>query len=375
MNAASNSPRSAAGSGASGGGSGSGSSAGGGGSDSTLTAASLIDAIITHQINQTSATSTELGPPGSNSSKPSAVENLFKERNLLYRRNPSPLADSRSGPPKERHREDSPSSLPPTTQPQRPPSSSPSPAAQPMTNRATFTLGEHIESIIAKDFHQGASSGPGGPTSGAMNEQDLDREREWHRRQAAADYPHKSRMPAPESMANDYSKQSRAATAVASAQSREGTRNDDYGAATRGGGEPDTRSQPSISPLDYVKKKIVEVMRTSSDGGSGANHDHMAPPSSPAPSPSKRPRLNDEGPGKDERGGPSPVGPPPLPHYLSAPYPNMGYPFSIPPSMPLNASAVPPVTSAPGSAGGPSSAGNQPVVVLSSQYEPLSDSD
>jgi len=101
----------------------------------------------------------------------------------------------------------------------------------------------------------------------------------------------------------------------------------------------------------------------------------MAPPSSPAPSPSKRPRLNDESAARDERGGPSPVGPPPVPHYLSAPYPNMGYPFSIPPSMPMNASAVPPVTSAPGSASAPSAAGNQPVVVLSSQYEPLSDSD
>ena len=207
-------------SGAGGHGSGGSSSAASGGGDSTLTAASLIDAIITHQINQTSATP-ELGPPGS---KPSSVDQLFNR----YRRNPSPGSESRSGPPpKERHREDSPSSLPPS-QPQRPPSSSPSPASQlPMgsaTNRTTFTLGEHIESIIAKDFHQGAS-GPGGPISGVMNEQDL--EREWHRRQAAAaaaDYPHKSRMPAPESMANDYSKQSRAvaaAAAVAAAQSRE----------------------------------------------------------------------------------------------------------------------------------------------------------
>merc|ERR1712127_126729 len=108
-------------------------------------------------------------------------------------------------------------------------------------------------------------------------------------------------------------------------------------------------------------------MRTSSDN-SAANHE-MAPPSSPAgrrggvspaPSPSKRTRLSTD-PDQD-RGGPSPVVAQ-YPHY-----PAMSYPFSIPANVPIS-------TSTTTSDSSTSSAGNQPVVVLSSQYEPLSDED
>ena len=346
-------------------------SAGANVNDSTLTAASLIDAIITHQINQ-SSNPADLGPGGTNSKS----DNFFNR----YRRNASPVdsrgPDSRGPDPrgpdprgpdprgpdprhKERHEEP-----PPGMPPQRPPSSSPSLPPPGSSSKAAFTLGEHIESIIAKDFHQG--SGP------VVNEQDWNPD--WQRRQA--EYQ-KSRMAAPESLLNDYAKSRMAAAAAADYAAKcragEGAQQlQDYGPPRGGGGggEPDPR-QPAISPLDYVKKKIVEVMRTSSDGsvpagGASANHE-MAPPSSPArrgispaPSPNKRPRMNE-----DERGGPSPV----VPHYLSAPYPTMGYPYSIPPNVPM--SSAPTVATSAST----SSAGNQPVVLLSAQYEPLSDED
>lgn len=329
--------------------------------DGTLTAASLIDAIITHQINQ-SSNPNEPGTGGNNSKS----DNFFNR----YKRNASPVdsrgtpLDSRGG-HKERH-DDSQAGLPP----QRPPSSSPSLPPPGSSNKAAFTLGEHIESIIAKDFHQGSGSGPGGMSM--SSEQDWAGS-DWQRRQA--EYP-KSRMAAPDSMLNDYAK-SRNAMATAAAldyaakcRAGEAQQMQDYGPPRGGGGEPDPR-QPAISPLDYVKKKIVEVMRTSSDGGvpagaGNANHE-MAPPSSPArrgispaPSPNKRPRMNE-----DERGGPSPV----IPHYMSTPYPSMGYSYSMPPNVPMS-SAPTAATSA-----STSSSGNQPVVLLSSQYEPLSDED
>lgn len=357
------------------------------GGDSLLTAASLIDAIITHQINQ-SSNPNEHGSAGANSKS----DSLFRYNR--YRRNASPVdargtpidgrsADSRPPPPGHKERHDDPS---PGLPPQRLPSSSPSLPPPGSSNKSAFTLGEHIESIIAKDFHQG--SGPPGPASSdgmpMPNEQDWGPE--WQRRQA--EYS-KSRMAA----ALDYAAKCRVG---------DGQPIPDYGPPRTGGagggsggnssgnggggsGDPDPR-QTTISPLDYVKNKIVEVMRTSSDGGGsgvggggsgggsgggvptgGSTNHEMAPPSSPArrgispaPSPNKRPRINE-----DERGGPSPV----IPHYMSTPYPTMGYPYSIPPNVPMSSAPTAPTSSSTGSTA------NQPVVLLSSQYEPLSDED
>lgn len=344
--------------------------------DATLTAASLIDAIITHQINQSSNPS-ELGSVVTNSK--ASNENYFNR----YRRNASPVdtrgttLDSRAGHKEQQRHEDPP---PPSGLPsqQRPPSSSPSlpPPSSGSSSKAAFTLGEHIESIIAKDFHQGSGGGGGGmPIPG---EQDWNPD--WQRRQV--EYS-KSRMAAPESLMNDYAKNRAALDYAAKCRAGEGQQMQEYGipkSGSGGGGEAETR-QTTISPLDYVKKKIVEVMRTSSDGGipagggggggGSANHE-MAPPSSPArrgispaPSPNKRPRMNE-----DERGGPSPV----VPHYMSTPYPSMGYPYTIPSNVPMSSSAPTAVTSASASSTGNQTTG-QPVVLLSSQYEVLSDED
>lgn len=435
-------------------GSASGSSAVGG--DSTLTAASLIDAIITHQINQTSNPTDLSGPGGGSSNSKSAVDSLFNR----YRRSPlpdhrppptssAPSAGSTKSEPQQRHPSDSDSAgQPPGPQSQRPPSSSPSvvpappPPVQhvPSTNKAAFTLGEHIESIIAKDFHQGAghrpSDGHGGGSSSAAGQgsggppSEQDWEREWQRRQsesfksrvptssasgpesamindfskgrppsAAVDFTAKSRAAGSESQsATDYSSRSTAADAAVAAAAVAAA-----AAAARGGGEPDPR-QPAISPLDYVKKKIVEVMRTNSGdgpaGGQGQQPQDMAPPSSPArrclspaPSPNKRPRLadgQDDQPGQpsaqpppppttqqqqqQQRGGPSPV----VPHFLSgASYPTMAYPYTIPPNVPITSSGGSSVGGGGvgGSSVGPPGNHQQSVVVLSSQYEPLSDED
>merc|ERR1712071_237894 len=184
------------------------------------------------------------GPASSSASAKSGVDILFNR----YRRNDtrSPVDPRAAPPPKDRTNDEAP---PP------PPTSVPAGSS----SKAAFTLGEHIESIIAKDFHQGSVAGTN----------DHDWERDWQRRQV--DY-HRSRMSA---SANDRSSAAAAAAAMdfaAKCRAAEGAAAMDYG--------QDARQPATISPLDYVKKKIVEVMRTSSDN-SAANHE-MAPPSSPA---------------------------------------------------------------------------------------------
>ena len=294
--------------------------------DSTLTAASLIDAIITHQINQSTNPSGDTNAQAGNNPKSAMVDNLFNR----YRKTASPV-DSRPHKEQQQARQEEQSANHPPPQ-QRPPSSSPS---VPSTTKAAFTLGEHIESIIAKDFHQSMGSG---------GEQDW--EREWQRKHARLAAAANS-----EALLNDYSKRTAAAMEFA-AKVREGAIQD-FAQPRGGGGESDAR-QPGISPLDYVNKKIVEVMRTSSDGGAPTNHEQQRGPS-PAPSPNKRPRMNES----DERGGPSPM----VTHFLSA-YPTLSFPYSMPPNVPMSTAPTP-----------TSSASNQPHVVMAPQYEPLSEDE
>lgn len=300
--------------------------------DATLTAASLIDAIITHQINQSSNPSGDASAQGANP-KSAMVDNLFNR----YRKTASPVdSRERAERHKEQQRQQDEQPPPQQQQQQRPPSSSPS---VPSTTKAAFTLGEHIESIIAKDFHQSMGSG---------GEQDW--EREWQRKQARL-----SAAASAEALMSDYKRTAAAMEYVAKV--REGAIQD-Y--AQPRGGEPDAR-QPGISPLDYVNKKIVEVMRTSSDGGPTTNHEQPSSPArrgpSPAPSPNKRPRMNEA----DERGGPSPM----VTHFLSA-YPTMSFSYPMPPNVPMSSASAGPPTS---------SASNQPHVVMAPQYEPLSEDE
>lgn len=121
-----------------------------------------------------------------------------------------------------------------------------------------------------------------------------------------------------------------------------------------------------ISPLDYVKNKIVEVMRTEDDKGSAGDRNNGTAGSekddkAPAPSPSGGEMVIDESP------QPSP------PTSLAPSAPTTFYPFSAlgvhtgpPPAPPVTLSANLPKNE---------QMLPEPAPLLSAQYEPLSDED
>ena len=159
----------------------------GSGPDSTLTAASLIDAIITHQINQSSN-------PNESPSIGTLSDSLFQS--VRYRRNPSPV-DNRGALKERTHSEDGSGGVGPLTS-SHPGHSSHSNVSHPSgpPPKTAFTLGEHIESIITKDFHQGSLPANSEPPDGVADWRD-NPSRPWR----PADYP-KTRLPAQEVGAN-----------------------------------------------------------------------------------------------------------------------------------------------------------------------------
>ncbi|XP_011313369.1 nuclear receptor corepressor 1 isoform X2 [Fopius arisanus] len=320
------------------------------GENSTLTAASLIDAIITHQINQSFKSTS--GAPTANNQPTRPGDRLFQG---FHRDNPaepngvahSPAAESsggNSGPPSE-----------------------------PLRDGKSITLGEHVEHIVTKDFcppHASYRSYPGYPLA----------DDQWKRRDPEAEsgkpgderqiirvsqgqqqsqVPQQAQQP-PTSVAKQFHSVEPVSPPEAT-QNHYARRFYESATATTTSATP---PKPHLSPLDYVKNKIVEVMRTSEDDkttGSGERNSGNGTADKddkPAESPSGEMVI-------DESPNPPTQQPPPAPTTFY-PFSALGVHTGPPP-------APPPPTS--GSTTVTKSEQLEPAPHLSAQYEPLSDED
>ncbi|XP_054281476.1 uncharacterized protein LOC128999132 isoform X3 [Macrosteles quadrilineatus] len=280
------------------------------GSDSsTLTAASLIDAIITHQINQPSSDGqVASGAAGTNApAPPRPGDRLFQG---FHREGPE--ANGKLSPLK---------------------SGGLSMAGSPDPKQGSITLGEHIESIINKDYP---------PTSRhaqfqayepqawklrrALQQKELDQNQSLREKNDERNIVRMAGPPSPSSRVRYY--------------------------------EPPA---VPISPLDYVKNRIVEVMRTSEEEGGSK--------SGGGESPGGGEMVIDEG--EDQQTSRTTTSQAPAPFIAtSAAY---TYPFS---ALSLNAAAPSvPVSVANMTAKQPTDSVPEPAPLLSAQYEPLSDED
>lgn len=138
--------------------------------------------------------------------------------------------------------------------------------------------------------------------------------------------------------------------------------------ATTSSGTPTSKSH--LSPLDYVKNKIVEVMRTSEDdsatGNSGdrnsSNISGDKDNKCERESPSGGEMVIDESPSQPQQQPPAPA-------------PTTFYPFSALGVHTGHPPPPPPVTSAASSLTKAEQMQAEPAPLLSAQYEPLSDED
>ncbi|XP_018902999.2 uncharacterized protein Smr isoform X4 [Bemisia tabaci] len=287
---------------------------------STLTAASLIDAIITHQINQTS----DSGPQG-HGNQPlgsRAGDRLFQS---VHRDGPQQTENGKLSPMKP------PLTASPDKEPQR-----------------LITLGDHIDAIINKDFAQ-----PRTPTPQQV-------------------YP--GYEPQAWKLRRVLQQKEIEAAAAANARDKNEERN-----VVRVAGQIYYSTEQPLSPLDYVKNRIVEVMRTSeedsnnksrSDGSPSGGGDMMMDESDSQRHPSPRPQPST-----------TPHPPPPPQPFLTTANATYAYPYS---ALHLNSQVTPPVpvsaTNAVVKTGAPPSSSSsdippEPAPLLSAQYEPLSDED
>lgn len=139
--------------------------------------------------------------------------------------------------------------------------------------------------------------------------------------------------------------------------------------ATSTSGTPSNK--PHLSPLDYVKNKIVEVMRTSEDDKPGAAGSDRN--GGNATIGEKDEKTSVESPAGtemaiEETSNPSPQLPAPAPTTNFYPFSALGVHTGPPPAPPAATSVSVPVTKSEQIQG-------EPAPLLSAQYEPLSDED
>ena len=344
-------------------------------SSSTLTAASLIDAIITHQINQGVDNA---NASGSSTNQPTrAGDRLFQGFQRETPQEPNGIAHS--------------------------------PASEGNGGGASgngsgcskaMTLGEHVEHIISKDYgppHTSYRYGypisedqwkrrkhePDSVKTGderqiirVAQQQQQTQQQQQHQSSGKQQYHTVEPVSPPETTANHY-----------------GRRFYEPSTATSTSGTPSNKPH-QISPFDYVKNKIVEVMRTEDDkagggggGDNGAGSDRNGGGNAVvatekdekgAGSVDRSPSGGGGGSGGgemviDDTGGPTREQPPPPPPAPTAT--TTFYPFSA-----LGVHTGPPPAPPPASATSASVTKSEqmqaePAPLLSAQYEPLSDED
>ncbi|XP_018044022.1 PREDICTED: uncharacterized protein LOC108684288 isoform X1 [Atta colombica] len=362
---------------------------------STLTAASLIDAIITHQINQSVENP---GASGSSVNQPArAGDRLFQGFHRENQQEPNGIAHSPAGEGSGGGNGGS---------------------GNGSGGNKAITLGEHVDHIVSKDYGPPHSSyrsytgyqisedqwkrrkhnEPDSVKTGderqiiRVAQQQHTQQQQQHQSSGKQQYHSVEPVSPPEATTNHYAR-----------------RLYDSSTATSTSGTSSNKSHSTpydVSPFDYVKNKIVEVMRTEDDkagggggGDGGTGSDRNGGGNSVVVSEKdekgvgaernvERSPSNGGGGGSggggnsgsnemvvDNTGGPNPTTreqppPPPAPAATTT-----FYPFSA-----LGVHTGPPPAPPPASATSASVAKSEqmqaePAPLLSSQYEPLSDED
>ncbi|XP_034945061.1 uncharacterized protein Smr isoform X3 [Chelonus insularis] len=325
---------------------------------STLTAASLIDAIITHQINQSFKST---GGSAASSNQPTRPgDRLFQSFHRENQPEPNGVAHSPANEGSGNNRE---------------------PAAEIPREGKTITLSDHVDHIVTKEYgappHAPYRSYPGYSIS----------EDQWKRREGAEletvkstderqiirvsqtqqqpppPQPSSQSQPPPTSVSKQFHSVEPVSPPDATAN-HYARRFYEATTATTTSGAP--VNKPHLSPLDYVKNKIVEVMRTSEDDKSGGTGERISgngnadKDDKPSESPSGGEMVIDESPNQPQ--------PPPSAPTTFYPFSALGVHTGPPP-------APPPPTSASTTVAKTEQMQSEPAPLLSAQYEPLSDED
>lgn len=335
---------------------------------STLTAASLIDAIITHQINQS------VENTGGNSQPQRPGDRLFQGFHREVPAEPNGMAHSPAGEGNGGN-------------------SGAGGASGNGSGNKPITLGEHVDHIVSKDYGPPHSSYRS--YSGYQISED-----QWKRRKAnesdsvkAGDERQIIRVTQQQSQQQQQQQHQQqqhqqqhqqAASSVGKQQfhsvepvsppeagtNHYGRRLYETTTATSTSGAPSNK--PHLSPLDYVKNKIVEVMRTSEDDKGGTTGDRNG---GNVTSGEKDEKMggNVESPSSgemvvDETPNQTPQPPAPAPTTTFYPFSALGVHTGPPP-------APPPPTSGSSSVTKSEQMQAEPAPLLSAQYEPLSDED
>ncbi|XP_020277995.1 uncharacterized protein LOC109851876 isoform X2 [Pseudomyrmex gracilis] len=351
---------------------------------STLTAATIIDAIITHQINQGSNENS--GGSGSSANQPTrAGDRLFQGFHRETQQEPNGIAHSPAG--------------------EGSGSGNAASGNGSGGSKTAMTVGEHVDRIVSKDYATHQSSYLRSYTTYQIEESS------WKRRKLNESDPVKSG----DEMMRAFTRQQFEQTQQQQQQQHqssgkqqhhsvepvsppEATTNH-YGrhfyessTATSSSGTPSNKPH-QISPFDYVKNKIVEVMRTEDDkaaGGGDVGSDRNGSGSSivttekdekgaGAGNVERSPSGSGGGSGSgstgemvvDDTGNPTREQPPPPPTPAAT---TTFYPFSA-----LGVHTGPPPAPPPAATTSTSVKSEQmqaePAPLLSAQYEPLSDED